>query len=115
MYILHKNYTYKKSDFWSRWWHRQTWLASLHNHIKITTKIWNNHHSGTLEIELNGSLTTMELKKPYPPRQVGGAQMRTRLVPNTHVVDENSGEISQKQGVPTPHQAPKISVPVPGR
>ena len=28
------------------WWQcRQTWLASLHNHIKITSKIENNHHS----------------------------------------------------------------------
>ena len=26
-------------DFWSRWQCRQTWLISLHNHNKITTKI----------------------------------------------------------------------------
>ena len=26
-------------SFWSRGWHRQTWLASSHNHITITTKI----------------------------------------------------------------------------
>ena len=37
---------------------KQTWLVSLHNHIKIAT---NNHYSGTSEIELNGSLTAMEL------------------------------------------------------
>ena len=26
-------------DFQSRWWYRQTWLASSYNHSKITTKI----------------------------------------------------------------------------
>ena len=34
-------------------------LASLHNHINMTTKLQNNHHS---EIELNGSPTVTELK-----------------------------------------------------
>ena len=40
-------------DFQSRWWHRQPWLTPSHNHIKITSKIWNNHHSEQSEIELN--------------------------------------------------------------
>ena len=47
-----------REDFQSRWWHRLTWLVSLHNHIKITTKLENNHHSELAEIEVNGSLTT---------------------------------------------------------
>lgn len=25
--------------FWSRWRHRQTWLSSSYNHIKVTTEI----------------------------------------------------------------------------
>ena len=40
-------------DFRSRWQSGQTY-----KHISITTKIQNNHHSGTSEIKLNGSLTT---------------------------------------------------------
>ena len=45
-------------------------------------------------MELNGSLTTMELKKPS--RLVGGTGMWDGLVPCTCVVDKNSGGISQK-------------------
>ena len=66
----------------SRWRHRQTWLASLHNHIKITAKIQHNHHAGMSEMELNGSLTTTELKKPHPSRLVGGTQ--NGLAPRPH-------------------------------
>ena len=69
-----------KLDFQSRWQCRQTWLPSSHNHIKITTKIQNNHHSELSEIDLNGSLTTMELKKPHPSKLVGEAQMWNRLL-----------------------------------
>ena len=39
-------------------------------------KIQNNHQ---LEIKLNGSLTTTELKKPHPSRLVGGAQTWIKL------------------------------------
>ena len=78
------------------WWCRQTWLASLHNHIKITTKVQNNQHSETSEIELNGSLTTTELKKPHPSRLVGGVQMLDGLVPHPCVVDKNLGGLSQE-------------------
>ena len=46
--------------FWSRWQHRQTWLASAQLH--------KSHHSEASEIELNGSLTTIEIKKTYPSR-----------------------------------------------
>nr|KAF6471624.1 hypothetical protein HJG59_011003 [Molossus molossus] len=38
-------------------------IASSHNHIKVTTKLHNNHHSKLPEIELSGSPTTAELKK----------------------------------------------------
>ena len=89
-------------DFWSRWQQRQIWLASSHNHIKTTTKIQNNHHSEPSEIKLNGSLITMELKKPHPSRLVGGPHMQNRLVPHPSVVDKNSGGISWEQGVPAP-------------
>ena len=41
--------------------------------------------------------------------------MQNGLVPHPRVVDKNSGGISQEQGVPTPHQALKPKVPVPGR
>ena len=70
-------------DFPSRWQHRQTQLASLHNHIRITTKIQNNHHSEESETELKGSLTTTELKKPHPSRLAGEAQTLDGLVPHT--------------------------------
>ena len=45
-------------------------------------------------MQLNGSLTTMELKKPHPSRLVEGAQTQNRLVPHPYVVDKNSGGIS---------------------
>ena len=83
-------------DFWSRWQRRQTWLTSSHNHIKITTKIWNNYHSEPSEIVLNGSLTTTKFKKQHPSRLVGGVQRWNRLVPHPCVVDKNSGGISRE-------------------
>ena len=86
----------------------QTWLASSHNYIKITTKIQNNHHSEPSEIELNGSLTTMELKKPHPSRLVGGAPIWNGLFPHPHVVDKTLGGISQEQAGPPPLQAPNL-------
>ena len=76
---------FKRQDtggFWSRWQHRQTGLAPSHNHINVTTKIQNNHHSGMSEIKLNGSLTTTELKTPHPSRPVGGAQIWDGLAPH---------------------------------
>ena len=39
-------------DFRSRWQCRQTWLASSHSHIKIWTKIQNDHWEPS-DIELN--------------------------------------------------------------
>ena len=48
------------------------------------------------EIELNGSLTTMDLKKLYLSRLVGGVEMWNRLVPHPCVVDKNLGGISQE-------------------
>ena len=64
------------------------------------------------EIKLNGSLTTMELKKPHPSRLVGGAQVQNGLVFHPSVVDEISEGISQERGVPDPYQAPQTRVPV---
>ena len=101
--IMPRKYIY---NFLSRWWCRQVWLASSHNLNKITTKIQNNHCSELTEIKLNGNLTTMELKKPHPTRLVGRVKLRNWLVPHPHVVDKNSGGISQEPGVPAPHEAP---------
>ena len=66
------------------------------------------------KIELNGSLTTTELKKPHPSGLVGGVQMWNRLASHPCVVDKNSGGLSWEQGVPA-HQALQPRVPVPGR
>ena len=115
LFKTEKTKAIRNSDFWLRWQHRQTWLTSLHNHIKITTKIQNNNHAGMSEIKLNRSLTTMELKKPHPSKPVGGVQMKKGLIPHLCVVDKHSGEISWEQGVPNPHQDLQPGVPVPGR
>ena len=64
------------------------WLASSYNYIKITTKMQNNHHSEPAETELNGSLTTTELKTSHPSRLLGGAQAWNGLVPQPHVVEK---------------------------
>ena len=48
----------------------------------------NNHHSEPSEVELNGSLTTAELKKPHPSRLIGVAEMWNRLGPNPCMVDQ---------------------------
>ena len=48
----------------------------------------------------------MELKKPHPSRLVRGVQIQMGLVPHPCVVDKNSGEKSQEQGGPAPHQHP---------
>ena len=57
-------------------------------HIKTTTQLQSNHHSQPPEIELNGSLTTAELKKPHPSRLIGVAEMWNRLGPNPCMVDK---------------------------
>lgn len=62
----------------------------LHNHIKITTKLLNNHHSEPSKIELNGYLTITDLKKPHPFRLVGGADTWNELVLYPRGVDKNS-------------------------
>ena len=56
------------------------------------------------EIRLNGNLTTTELRKPHPSRQVSGAEMSNGLAPHSCVVDKYSGGISQEQGDPIPYQ-----------
>ena len=71
-----------------------TQLASFPTHIKITTKLQNSHHSEPSEIKLNGSLTSMELKKPHPSRLVGRVELWNSLVPHSCQVDKNSGGIS---------------------
>ena len=57
------------------------------------------------EIELNGSLTTTELKKPHPSRLVGGTQMQNWLVQYPFVVNKNLGGIYRGAGVQAPHWA----------
>ena len=56
----------------------------------------------TSEIELNGSLTTMEFKKPHPSRLVGGERYWTGWSPIQ--MDKNSGGISQEREIPEPHR-----------
>ena len=89
-------------------------LTFSHNHIKITTKIQNNHHSEPSEIELNGSLTTTELKKPHISRLIEGVHTWNGLVPHPHEVDKNLVRISQEWEVVAPHQEPQPRVPVAG-
>ena len=106
-YWLHEKYSTEinspkcRIDFQSRWR-----LASPHNHIKSTTKLYNNHHLEPSEIMLNRSLTTTELKKPHPSRLVGRVDTWNELVQHPHVVDKNLGGISWEQGVPAHHPAP---------
>ena len=80
-----------------------------------TIRILVEGKSDDYEIKLNGSLTTMELKKPHLSRLVGGVQTQSRLVPHPHAVDKNLGRISQEPEVRVPHQSPQPRVPVPGR
>ena len=54
----------------------------------------------TVRIELNGSLTTTELKKPQLSRLVGGVQTKNELVSHPRVVDKNSEGISWEPGPP---------------
>ena len=75
-------------------------------HIKTTTQLQSNHHSHPPEIELNGSLTTAELKKPRPSRLVRGVEMWNTQVPHLHVLNKNLGAISWKRRVPATHQTP---------
>ena len=51
------------SDSQERWQYINTVFARSHNHIKITTKRQNNHHSEPPEIWLNVSPRTKRLKK----------------------------------------------------
>ena len=67
------------------------------------------------EIELSGSLTIKELKKPHPSRLVGGVKVWNSLVPHPCVVDKNSGGISQKQRDLATPQTAQLRVPVPER
>ena len=104
-FLLWVHYSEKiQWDFWTRWQRRQTWLTSLHGHIKITTKIKNSHHSELSEIKLNRSLTTTELNKPHPFSR-RGTDMEW-VGPSPHVVDKKLGGISREWRVPTPHQDP---------
>ena len=50
-----ENMHQKKSRWSSQMAAQVTQLVSLHNYVKIATKIENNHHSESSEIELNGS------------------------------------------------------------
>ena len=73
-------------------------LASSHNHIKITTKLQTKDHSQLSEIELNGNVTTTELKKPHQSRRVGDAEMQNRWVPHPCMVDKNQEGYLRNKG-----------------
>ena len=61
------------------------------NHIsdkRLISKPYQGHIQSELsEIELNGSLTPMELKKPHPSRLTGGEETWNEWVPHPCVVD----------------------------
>ena len=46
-------------------------LAKPHQNA---TQLENNHHSEPSEIKFNGSVTTMQLKKPHPSRLARGVE-----------------------------------------
>ena len=56
----------------------------------------------------------VELKKPYPSRLVGGAQMWNGLVPHSRVVDKNLGGISWERVVPAKESLTHTRSPIPG-
>ena len=87
--------------FQSRWHCRQIWLTTSHYHIKITIKIQNSCHSDLLEIELNGSLTTIELRKHLHPHWQGGCRCRTGWS-HTHVwrIKTQEGYLKSKESQP---------------
>ena len=72
-------------------------FTSLHNHIKITTKLYSNHHSEPSEIKLNGSHTTTELKKKHieTGRRGKGEEWAG---PHPCVVDKNQKEYLRNKG-----------------
>ena len=71
--------------------------------------------SNNYKTELNGCLTTLELKKPHSSRLVGGARMWNGLVPHSHVAAKNLRRITWEWGVPDLHRDAQTRVPVPGR
>ena len=84
-------------------------FASLHNYKKeLQLSLKTNNNQNFHKIELYGSLTTKDLKKPHSSRRVGGEEMRSwggvvrrhsvvqtgsgsgrKAVPHSRVVDKN--------------------------
>ena len=54
--------------------------------LKYRTSL--SHHSELSEVELSGSLTATELKKPHPSRLVAGVETGNGLVPHLRVMDK---------------------------
>lgn len=54
------------AGFRSRWRSRSMLPCPSHDHIKITTKLQNNHHLELLEVWLNESHTTGDIHKRLP-------------------------------------------------
>ena len=50
---------------------------------------YHHYHSELSDIELNGSLTTMELKKTHPFTLVGGLETQNGLVSHPRVEDKH--------------------------
>ena len=66
-------------DFWSRWWRRWTCIAFSHNNKKESQlNLKTNKTQNCQKIELYGSPTTKDLKKPNPSRWVGGVDTQRR-------------------------------------
>ena len=65
---------YGKKGFWLKVLQVKMVLKSSHNHIRVTTKLQNNHYSEPPEIQLNKRLTTKDMKK-NPHRDQQGAEI----------------------------------------
>ena len=90
------------------------------NHIKITTKLQNNHHSESPDNQLNGSPTTKDIKKKPVEMgkrdgdcQTGWSHIHVWWVKIRR--DISAVEVaSEEEGVPASDQVLQPRVPVPG-
>ena len=89
-------------------------LASTHTTAKLQLNYGTNIRQNCQKIELYGSLTTKELKKPHSSTQVGGTMQRqNRLVTNPRVMHTKWRYILRVRD-PNPI-LDQIRVPVPER
>ena len=120
-------------DFWSRWWRRWTCIAFSHNNKKESQlNLKTNKTQNCQKIELYGSPTTKDLKKPHSSRCVGEVEIwkwverRGDMVwlrevvavewrSHIHVWWTKSGGIPWEWVIPAPGQTTQPRVPELGR